>query len=71
MFVYLLCFLDSKEQWLRRSRRAYRSYPMLKVRKGGGDEIPLVQDKEHWLHFAGAAMKRYSTLKVRETRVRR
>ena len=40
---------------------------MLKVRKGGGEEIPLVQGKEHWLHFAGAAMKRYPTPKVRET----
>ena len=30
------------------------SYPMLKVRKGSGEEIPLVQGKEHWLHFAGA-----------------
>ena len=26
---------------------------MLKVRKGGGEEIPLVQGKEQWLHFAG------------------
>ena len=30
---------------------------MLKVRKGGGEEIPLVQGKEQWLHFAGAAVK--------------
>ena len=60
----------SKEPWLRWRRRAYRSYPMLKVRKGGGDEIPLVQGKEHWLHFAGAAVKRYPTAKVRETLVR-
>ena len=30
----------------------------MKVRKGGGEEIPLVQGKEHWLRFAGAAMKR-------------
>ena len=33
----------SKEPWLRGRRRAYRSYPTLKVRKGGGEEIPLVQ----------------------------
>ena len=32
---------------------------MLKVRKGGGEELPLVQGKEQQLHFAGAAvMKR-------------
>ena len=44
---------------------------MLKVRKGGGEEIPLVQGKEQWLHFAGVTMKRYLTSKVRETQVRR
>ena len=43
----------------------------MKVRKGGGEEIPLVQGKEHWVHFAEAAMKRYPTTKVRETQVRR
>ena len=43
----------------------------LKVRKGGGEEIPLVQGKEHWLRFAGASVKRYPTPKVRETQVRR
>ena len=32
---------------------------MFKVRRGGGEEIPLVQDKEQWLRFAGAAVKRY------------
>ena len=30
----------------------------MKVRKGGGEEIPLVQGKEQWLCFAGAAVKR-------------
>ena len=39
----------------------------MKVRKGGGEEISLVQGKEQWLHFAGAAVKRYPTPKVRET----
>ena len=58
----------SKELWLRGRRRAY---PTLKVRKGGGEEIPLVQGKEQWLCFAGAAVKRYPTPKVRETQVRR
>ena len=38
----------------------------MKVRKGDGEEIPLVQGKEHWLHFAGAAVNRYPTPKVRE-----
>ena len=57
----------SKELWLCRRRG---SYPTLKVRKGGGEEIPLVQGKEQWLHFAGAAVKRYPTPKVRETQVR-
>ena len=43
----------------------------MKVRKGGGEEIPLVQGREHWLRFAGAAVKRYPTPEVRETQVRR
>ena len=42
----------------------------MKVRKGGGVEIPLIQGKEQRLHFAGAAMKRYPMPKVRETQVR-
>ena len=42
----------------------------LRVRRGGGEEIPLVQGKEQWLRFAGAAVKKYPTLKVRETQVR-
>ena len=37
------------------------------VRKGGSEEIPLVQGKEQRLHFAGVAVKRYPMLKVRET----
>ena len=43
----------------------------MKVRKGGGEEIPLVQGKEQWLSFAGAGVKRYPTPKLRETQVRR
>ena len=31
---------------------------MLKVRKGGSEEIPFVQDKEQWLRLAEAAVKR-------------
>ena len=42
----------------------------VKVRKGGGEEIPLVQGKEQRLRFAGAAVKRYPMSKVRETQVR-
>ena len=43
----------------------------MKVRKRGGEEIPVVLDKEQWLRFAGAAVKRYPISKVRETQVRR
>ena len=42
----------------------------MKVRKGGGEEIPLVQGKEQRLRFARAAMKRYPVPKVKETQVR-
>ena len=42
----------------------------MKVRKGGGEEIPFIQGKKQWLHFAGAAVKRYPTSKVRETQVK-
>ena len=52
------------------SRRAERSYCTFKVRRGGSEEIPLIQGKEQWLHFAGAAVRRYPTPKVRETQVR-
>ena len=31
---------------------------MFKVRRGGSEEIPLIQGKEQRLHFAGAAVKR-------------
>ena len=56
--------------WLCISRRAQKSYSMFKVRRGGSEEITLVQGKEQWLCFAGAAVKRYPTSKVRETQVR-
>ena len=42
----------------------------MKVRKGGGEEIPLIQGKEQWLLYAGAAVKRHPTPKVREIQVR-
>ena len=47
---------------------AERSYA--KVRGGGREELPRIQDKELWLHFAEAAVKRYPTSKVKETQVR-
>ena len=59
-----------QEQWLHSAGAAKKSYPMSKVRGGGREEIPHVQDKEWWLCFAGAAMKRYPTSKIRETQVR-
>ena len=43
---------------------------MFKVRRGGSEEIPLIQGKEQRLRSAGAAMKRYPTSKVTETPVR-
>ena len=42
----------------------------MKVRNGGGDEIPFVQGKEQRLCFAGTAVKRYPTPKLRETQVK-
>ena len=45
----------SKRPRLRRHGRAERSYSTFKVRRGGSEEIPLVQDKEQRLRFAGAA----------------
>ena len=47
----------SKERWLHGRRRAERCYSMFKVRRGGCEEIPLVQGKEQRLRFAGMAMK--------------
>ena len=42
----------------------------VKVRRGGGEELPLVQSKVQRLGFVEAAMKRYPMPKVRETQVR-
>ena len=49
----------SKERRLCRHRRAERRCSTFKVRRGGHEEIPLVQGKGQWLHFAGAAVKRH------------
>ena len=38
----------SKEQQLLWHRRAEKSYSTFKVRRGGHEEIPLVQSKELW-----------------------
>ena len=51
-----------------RCRRAERSYSTFKVRRGSGEDIPLVQGKEQRLRFAIAAVKKYPTSKVRETK---
>ena len=45
----------SKERWLRWRRRAERSYSMSKVRRGGHEEIPLVQDKRNPSKTVGVA----------------
>ena len=58
----------SKEWWLRWRRKAERRYSTFKVRRGGGEEIPLIQGKEQRLRFTGAAVKRYPTSKVGETK---
>ena len=60
----------SKEWWLQGCRRAEKGYSTFKVRRGGGEEMPIIPGKEQQLHFAGAAVKRYPTSKVRETQVR-
>ena len=39
------------------AERAEKSYSMFKVRRGGGEEIPLVPGKEQRLCLAGAAVK--------------
>ena len=60
----------SKERQLSRRRRAERSYSTFKVRRGGCEEIPLVQGKEQRLRFAGTAVKKYPTSKLRETQLK-
>ena len=63
---------STSEEWqLLGCRRAERSFSTFKVRRGSGEEIPLVQGKEQRLRFAGAAVKKYPTSKERETQVRR
>ena len=67
--MLLITIKETMEWQLCSRRRAKRNYSTFKVRRGGREEIPLVQGKEQRLHFAGAAMKRYPMSKVRETQV--
>ena len=55
----------SKEWWLHGRRKAYRSYPTSKVRKGSSDEIPLIQGKRNPSKMVGVARghQRADTLK--------
>ena len=55
----------SKEQWLRRHRTAKMSYSVFKVRRGGCEEIPLVQGKRNPSKTVGVARghQRADTLK--------
>ena len=55
----------SKEWWLRGHRRSERSYSTFKVRRGGREEIPLVQGKRNSSKMVGVARghQRTDTLK--------
>ena len=55
----------SKEQWLHRCRRAERSYSTFKGRRGGPEEILLVQGKRNPSKMVGVAREhqRADTLK--------
>ena len=55
----------SREWWLRRCRRAESSYSTFKVRRGGSEEIPLVQGKKNPSKTVGIARghQRADTLK--------
>ena len=55
----------SKERWLCCHRRAERCYSTFKVRRGGGEELSLVQGKEQWLRRRRRAKRTYSNFKVR------
>ena len=45
----------SKEWWLRGHRRTERDYSTFKVRRGGSEEIPLVQGKRNPSKTVGVA----------------
>ena len=54
------------EKWLCRRRRAERRYSTFKVRRGGSEEIPLVQGKKNPSKTVGVARghQRADTLKA-------
>ena len=58
--IRLIIFFASKKMRssIQLGAAAERSYSTFKVRRGGSEEIPLIQDKEQRLRFAGAAVKR-------------
>ena len=66
----LLCIKQVTNENLCGHGKADRNHSTFKVRRGGCEEIPLIQGKEQWLRFAGVAVKRYPMSKVRETQVR-
>ena len=55
----------AKEWWLSRCRGAERSYSLFKVRRGGREEIPLIQGKRNSNKTVGVARghQRADTLK--------
>ena len=55
----------SKERWLCGHRRPERSYSTFKVRRGGGEEIPLIQGRRNPSKTVGVARghQRADTLK--------
>ena len=55
----------SREWWLCGHRRAKRNYSMFKVRRGSGEEVPLVQGKRNPSKTVGVARghQRADTLK--------
>ena len=60
-----------KKWHLHGHRMAKRSYTTFKIRRGGCEEITLLQGKEQRLCFAGAAVKRYPHVQGKKTQVRR
>ena len=64
-----ICILNTSKGHLR-VHEGLEELLHIQVRRGGPEEVPLVQGKEQLLHFAGAAMNRYPMIKVRETQVK-
>ena len=68
VLLWIRSYVRQKERKKKNIKQSSDS--TFKERRGGPEEIPLVQGKEQRLHFAGAVVKRYPTSKVRETQVR-